>query len=73
VQHVACSRKRREMFRVLVIKPEGEILEDRRVWDDTIKMNLQEIAWEVVDLIHLSQDGDLWRAVVYMVLHLRAS
>ena len=57
VQHVACSRKRRETFRVLVIKPEGEIPEDRCGWDDTIKMNPQEIAWEVVDWIHLAQDG----------------
>jgi len=70
VQHVARWRKRRETFRVLVIKPKGEILEDRCGWDDTIKMNLQEIAWEVVDLIHLSQYGDLWRALVYIVLHL---
>jgi hypothetical protein len=70
VQHVACPRKRRETFRVLVIKPEGEILEDWCGWYDTIKMNLQEIAWEVVDWTHLAQDGDLWRAVVYMVLHL---
>jgi hypothetical protein len=56
-----------------VIKPEREIPEDRGGWDGTIKMNLQEIAWEVVDWIHLAQDGDLWRAVVYMALHLRAS
>jgi hypothetical protein len=70
VQLVACLRKRRETFRVLVIKPEGEILEDRCGWDDTIKMNLQKISWEVMDWIHLAQDGDLWQAVVYMVLHL---
>jgi len=53
-----------------VIKPEGEILEDECGWDDIIKMNLQKIAWEVVDWIHLAQDEDLWQAVVYMVLHL---
>jgi hypothetical protein len=54
-------------------KTEGEILEERCGWDDIIKMNLQEISWEVVEWIHLAQDGELWRAVVYMVLHLRAS
>jgi hypothetical protein len=43
-----------------VIKREGEILEDRCGWDDIITMNLQKIAWEVVDWIHLAQDEDLW-------------
>jgi hypothetical protein len=31
----------------------------RRRWEDTIKMDLKERMWEVVDCINLTQDSEL--------------
>jgi hypothetical protein len=33
-------------------------------------MELKEIGWEVLDLIHLSQDKDQWKALVNTVMNL---
>jgi hypothetical protein len=43
----------------------------RRTWEDNIKMDLRETGWEVVDWIHVAQDGDQRRTVVNMVMNLR--
>jgi hypothetical protein len=32
-----------------------------RIWDDNIKMDLQEVGWEGMDWIDLAQDSDRWR------------
>jgi hypothetical protein len=40
-------------------------------WEDNIKMGLREIGCEGVDWMHLAQDRDQWRAVVYTVMNLR--
>jgi hypothetical protein len=63
----------RNVYRVLVGKPEGKIpLErPRRRWEDGIKMDLMDIGWGVVEWIHLAQDRDRWRAVVNAVMNLR--
>jgi hypothetical protein len=39
-------------------KPEGKrpLGKHRRRWEDNIRMDLREIAWEVVDWIHVAQD-----------------
>jgi hypothetical protein len=42
----------------------------RRRWEDGIKIDLREIGWGG-DWIHLAQDRDRWRAVVYAVMNLR--
>jgi hypothetical protein len=34
-------------------------------------MDLREIGWEVVDWMHLAQDGDQWQAVVNTVMNLQ--
>jgi hypothetical protein len=34
-------------------------------------MNLGEIVWEGVDLVHVDQDRDKWRPVVNTVMNLR--
>jgi hypothetical protein len=36
-----------------------------------MKIDLREIGWEAVDLIHLVQDRDWWRALVYTVMNIR--
>jgi len=41
--------ERRGVFRVMVGKPEGKrpLGRPRRRWEDNIKMDLQEVGWEV--------------------------
>jgi len=45
--------------------------EERRIWEDNIKMDLQEVGCEGVDWIGLDQDRDSWRALVNAVMNLR--
>jgi hypothetical protein len=53
-------------------KREGKlpISRPRRGWDDSIKMDLQEIGWNV-DWIDLAHNRDKWRAVVNTAMNLR--
>jgi hypothetical protein len=50
---------------------EKEKLEDRRRWEDNIKMDLQEVGWEDMDWIDLVKDTDRWRKLVNVVMDLR--
>jgi hypothetical protein len=61
------------VYRVLVGKPEGKIPlgRPRRRWEDNIKMDLQEMGFEVMDWIELALDTDRWRALVNAVMKLR--
>jgi len=38
---------------------------------NNIRTDLNEVGWEDVDWIHLTQDRDHWRAVVNSVMKLR--
>jgi hypothetical protein len=38
---------------------------------DNITMDLREIGWDGMDSIHMTQDRDQWRALVYMVMNLQ--
>jgi hypothetical protein len=71
--HVACMGEGRNVYRVLMGKPEGKkpLERSRCRWEDGIKMDLREIDWGGVEWIHLTQDRDLWRAVVNAVMNLR--
>jgi hypothetical protein len=71
--HVACMGEGRNVYRVLVGKPEGKGPPERprRRWEDGIKMDLREIGWGGVEWIHLAQDRDRWRAVVNAVMNPR--
>jgi hypothetical protein len=62
----------RNVYRVLVGKPEGKrpLERPRRRWEDGVKMDLKEIGWGCVELIHLAQDRDHWRALVNVVMNL---
>jgi hypothetical protein len=44
----------------------------RRKWVDNIKMDVEEVGWGDVDLIGLAQNNDKWRALVNLVMNLRA-
>ena len=71
--HVARMGERRGLYRVLVGKREVKrpLGRPRRRWADDIKMDLQEVGCEGVDLIELAQDRDRWRALVIAVMKLR--
>jgi len=65
--------ERRGVYRVLVRKPEGKRLlgRPRHRWEDTIKMDIQEVEWGVMDWIDLAQDGNSWWALANAVINLR--
>ena len=58
--------EKRGVYRLLVGKPEGEkpLGRIRRRWEDNIKMDLQEMGCGGMDWIELTQDRDMWRALV---------
>jgi len=59
-------------MRVLVGKPEVKrpLGRSRRKWEDSIKMNIQEVGGSG-DWMELAQDRDIWRALVNTVMNLR--
>jgi hypothetical protein len=71
--HVARMGEKRNVYRLLVGKPEGKrpLGRPRRRWIDNIKMDLLEIGLSVVDWIGLAQDRYRWTALVNSVMNLR--
>ena len=64
--HVACMGEGRGMCRVLVGKP---VRRPRHIWEDSIKMDLQEVGCGVLFWISLAQDRDRWQALVNAVMN----
>ena len=72
MEQVVHVGERRGIYRVLVGKPERERETERerpfgrpgRVWDDNIKMDLQEVGFGGMDWIVLAQNRDRWRVLV---------
>jgi hypothetical protein len=66
---------KRNAFKILVGKPEGEILlgRPRRRWVDNIKMDLREIGWDGMDWIDLAEVREDWRALVNTVMNLQVA
>jgi hypothetical protein len=56
--HVALMGEERNLYKVLMGKPEGKrrLGRPRRRWEDGIRMDLREIGWGSVDLIQLARD-----------------
>jgi hypothetical protein len=54
--HVARMREKRDAYRILMVKPEGNrpLGRSRRRWEDNIKINLREVGWGGMDWIDLS-------------------
>ena len=71
--NVARKGEEREVYRVLVGKPEGRrpLGRPRRRWVDNIRMDLQEVGCGYMDWIGLAQDRDRWRTLVSTVMKLR--
>jgi hypothetical protein len=65
--------EKRNMYRLLVGKPEGKRSLGRPIhrWTDNIKMDLLEMGLDGVDWIGLAQDKYKWRALVNAVMNLR--
>jgi hypothetical protein len=71
--HVARMGEKRNVYRLLVGKPEGKrpLGRLRHRWIDNIKMDFLEIGLSVVDWIGLAQDRYRWRALVNSAMNLR--
>jgi hypothetical protein len=71
--HVARMGEKRNVYRLLVGKPEGKrpLRRQRCRWMDNSKMDLLEIGLNVVDWIGLAQDRYRWRALVNWVMNLQ--
>jgi hypothetical protein len=71
--HVERMGEERNVYRVLMGKPEGKrpFGRPRCRWEDGIRMDLREIGWGRVDRIQLARDRDRWRALVNTVMNLR--
>jgi len=67
--------ERRGVYRVLVGKPKGKRPHGRPRcrWEDNIKMDLQEVGCEGMELIKLAQDKDRRRALVNAAMKLRVT
>jgi hypothetical protein len=61
-EYVARIGEMRNAYKFFVGKPEGNtpLGRYRRRWEYNIRMDHREIGWEVVDWMHLAQDGDQW-------------
>jgi hypothetical protein len=74
VGYVASMGKIRNIYKILVGKPEGKrpFRRPGQRWEDNIKIDLKEIGWEHVDLFHLVQNRDLWQDLLVMTMNLQA-
>jgi hypothetical protein len=63
----------RGTYRILVGRPEGRrpLGRPRHIWEDNIKMDLQELGWGCMDWFDMTQDRDRWWALVSAVMNRR--
>jgi hypothetical protein len=72
-EHVVRLGEERDLYKVLVGKPEGKrpLGRPRRKWEDNIRMDLQAVGCGGIDWIGLTQDRGKWREIVNAVMNLR--
>jgi hypothetical protein len=70
-EHVARMVEGREVYRVLVWKPEGKrtLGRPRHRWEDNIKMDVQKVGCEGMDWLDVAQDRDRWWALMIAVMN----
>jgi hypothetical protein len=73
--HVTRMGEKRNTYRLLVGKPEGNkpLRRLRRRWVDNIRIDLGEMGWGDVDWIGLAKDRNRWRALINFVMNPRVS
>ena len=71
---MVCMGEGRDVYRVLVGKPEGKrpLGRTRQRWEDNIKMDPQKVGCRGMAWIELAQDRDRWWALVNAVINLQA-
>jgi len=71
--HVARMEESRGVYRVLMGNPEQKrpLGRPRRRWEDSAKIDLQEVGCECMDWIDVALDRDRWRTLVNAVMNLR--
>jgi transposase len=71
--HVARMGEGKDVYRVLVGRPEGKraLGRPRRRWEDNIKMDIRDIGIDGANWIQLAQDMIQWRAFVNTAMNLR--
>jgi hypothetical protein len=71
--HVARMGEGRDIYRVLVGRPEGKspLGRHRHRWENKIKMDLRELRIDGTNWIQLAQDRVQWRDFVNTVINLR--
>jgi hypothetical protein len=72
-EHVARMGEKRDVYMLLVGKPEGKrpLGRLRRRWVDNIKMDFVHLEWGGVDWLGVAQDRDKRRALVNAEMNLR--
>ena len=75
VGHVARMWERRDVYKVLMGKPEGKkpLGRPRRRWEDIIKMDLQALGCGDIDWIELAQDRDRGWTLVNAIINRQVS
>ena len=70
--HVAHMRNKTGAYRVWVGEPDGQspLGRPRCMWDDTIKMDLQEGGWGGMYYAVLAQDRERWQVLVNAVMNI---
>jgi hypothetical protein len=65
--------ERRDVYRVLVGKPEGKrpLGRPRCRWEEKVNVDLQEVGCHVMDWIELAQNWGSWRSLLNSVMNLR--
>ena len=64
--HVTRMEEGRSTFKILTGKPTGKrpLGRPRRIWEDNIRMDLEEIGINAGNWVDSAQDRDYWRALV---------
>ena len=65
----------RSAFKILTSKPTGKrpLGRPRRIWEDNIRMHLEEIRISAGNWVDSAQGWNYWRALVNAALNLRVS
>jgi len=71
--HVACMGKCRDVYGVLIGRPEGKrpLRRPTRRWEDNIKLDLREMGFNGANWTRLAQDRVQWGVSVNTVMNFR--